>query len=749
LPPGAEVWITAEDLTLARALERHLGERGLTVRLRATAEVPHLTVPAALGGLVVLAPPGDVTDAWLRDALFAVQRVGPALRKGRGVLATVSHLDGAFGLGGAAPRRAPLDGALAGLAKTAGREWPEVHAKAIDLADGDARALAGELLLAGPPEVGLSATGAVTLDRAPRPPIDAGEMPFGPGDVVVASGGARGVTAEVAVALAAACRATLVLLGRSPPPEPEPAALAALTDEAALKRELGRLHPGAGPRAIGEHYQALLAGREVRRTLERIRAVGGTAHHCCVDIRDPAQVQATLEQVYREHGRVRGLIHGAGVLADARIEDKTPEQFDRVWATKVGGLRNLLAALGPDDLRALVLFSSSTARFGRVGQVDYAMANEALNKLAWQERHRRPGCRVVALDWGPWEGGMVTPALRELFAREGVEVIPLEAGAACLIEELRAGSGPAEVVVLATEVRAAPAAPAVPAPAALPVAFERVLDPAEFPVLAHHVLDGRPVLPVVLMLEWLGHAATVQNPGLKFHGLDELRVLHGAPVEGEPPLLRVGAGKAQRRGGLWVVPTELRSVRQGREVLHARAEVVLAAELPPAPAPAGDPELAPLALTPAEAYEQGVLFHGPELHAIERVEGCGPDGIAGWLRAAPAPSAWLRQPLRPRWLADPLVLDGAFQLLILWSREHRGCANLPCLLGRYRQFRPYPAGGARAVATVRHATDGLARADIDFTDEQGRLVARLEGYECVLDPKLARAFRRNRAASLA
>ena len=43
--------------------------------------------------------------------------------------------------------------------------------------------------------------------------------PFAPGDVIVATGGARGVTAEAAVALARAYRPTLVLLGRSPAPE--------------------------------------------------------------------------------------------------------------------------------------------------------------------------------------------------------------------------------------------------------------------------------------------------------------------------------------------------------------------------------------------------------------------------------------------------------------------------------------------------------------------------------------------------
>ncbi len=89
----------------------------------------------------------------------------------------------------------------------------------------------------------------------------------------------------------------------------------------------------------------------------------------------------------------------------------------------------LLAAVVPENLRALVLFSSSTARFGRTGQVDYAIANEVLNKTAQQYGRRLPDCRVVAVNWGPWDGGMVTPPLKKLFAEEGVGVIPLAAGA--------------------------------------------------------------------------------------------------------------------------------------------------------------------------------------------------------------------------------------------------------------------------------------------------------------------------------
>src|SRR5205085_7472216 len=104
--------------------------------------------------------------------------------------------------------------------------------------------------------------------------------------------------------------------------------------------------------------------------------------------------------------------------------------------------------------------------------------------------------------------------------------------------------------------------------------------------LASHVLDGRPVLPLALTLEWLAHGAMHRNPGLVFHGIDDLRVLHGVVLNADALNLRVGAGKAEKRGGLFFVPVELRGVRpDGRDVLHARAEVVLTSQLPSASSP--------------------------------------------------------------------------------------------------------------------------------------------------------------------
>jgi hypothetical protein len=276
-------------------------------------------------------------------------------------------------------------------------------------------------------------------------------------------------------------------------------------------------------------------------------------------------------------------------------------------------------------------------------------------------------------------------------------------------------------------------------------AFERELDVAHDAVLRAHVIDGRAVLPMALTVEWLAHAALHGNPGLAFHGLDDLRIFQPVTAhEGRVTAVSVFAGKAVRQDGLHRVMAELRSRRpDGREVVHSRAEVLLAADLPRGGPPRPEPRLPPYPLDPDDVYQR-VLFHGPELRGLEAVAGCGQEGITVVAQTAPTPSAWLRQPLRGQWLADPLVLDCAFQALSVWCHAERGAVSLPSALGCYRQYRRrFPAGAVRVVGRVVKAQGQVVRADVDLVDGAGQLVARIDGCECVLDTALNAAFRRN------
>jgi hypothetical protein len=408
-----------------------------------------------------------------------------------------------------------------------------------------------------------------------------------------------------------------------------------------------------------------------------------------------------------------------------------------VFLTKVAGLRHLLKALDLSELRALALFSSSTARFGRSGQSDYAMANEVLNKTARLLSRRLAGCRVAAFDWGPWDGGMVNEPLKKLFASEGVGVIGLAEGGKFLVRELSADGRAVEVVVVARPVAALAAGQARASDLAR--VFERKVSVTDFPFLSSHIINGTPVLPFAFIAEWLAHTALHGHPGLHFHGLDGLRIYKGVLLKEPGYPVTLLAGKAVKSDGNYIVRAELRGPGS---VLHASADVVLAGQLPAAPAGMPDFPLQPYPRTVEKAYRE-ILFHGPDMRFIRSVEGLSQSGIVVHAAQALPPKNWMRLPWRDAWLSDPAALDAAFQAMILWTCEKLGAASLPCCAGHYRQYRRLPDSGCVIRARVTKSADGLVGADLDFLDPSGAVAARLEGYECTVDGSLCEAFRRN------
>jgi NAD(P)-dependent dehydrogenase (short-subunit alcohol dehydrogenase family) len=772
---GYEVWVTDDGTPLAPTLVKRLKSAGQAARVLGPRAGWKNAAERKVAGLILLATPTETRAGnWsepeedeLRAAFNRVKSLGPNLRaaaeSGGALLVAVSRLDGAFGLRDGAAN--PLQGGLSGLAKTVAQEWPEVRCRALDVSPDwqDAGAIADAIIRElgedGPIEVGLSETARVGLDTVAKP-ATLGNLPLEEGDVVVISGGARGVTAETALTLARERRLTLVLLGRSPEPTPEPDWLAGLADEAEIKRAL--LANGFDPQKqpspaeLETEYRQRMANREVSRNTERLRSTGSTVLYRSIDIRDEAAVAALLAEVRREHGPIRGLIHGAGVIEDRYIEDKTPEQFARVFDTKVSGLRALLEAVREDDLRCIVLFSSVSGRFGRAGQVDYAIANEVLNKVAHSQAALRPGCRVVSINWGPWDGGMVSPGLKQEFARLGVGLIPLKAGARCLVDELSSSDRDAVEVLIGDSL---PVSPSVPSPARpsrpvatdngrMPVTFERVLDVETHPFLTSHVIGGNPVLPVAMILEWLGHGALHDNPGLVLHGFDDFRVLKGVILDSGPRIVRVCASRARRSGDTFDVQVELRSGPPGeKELIHARAKMLLATQRPQSPTFELPTELheRPFVQSAEEVYRD-ILFHGPHFHAIKSVTGISRRGMVADVRSAPAPAEWMSQPLRSSWLADPLVVDAGMQLGSIWCHEELGAVSLPSYGATCRQYQPFPPGGVTTVLEVQETGPQRMAADVTFLDARGTVVARMERHEWTVDRSLQAAFEKNAVA---
>ena len=561
ITPGSEIWLVDDGSPLAPAIHERLRERGHEVRIIGPEQPPVSEPGEQVAGLIILAPTTGEQSALVKNAFRLLRTAGPSLRlngaRGGSALLTVSRLDGAFGLCGLSDEIDPSSGALTGLLKTARLEWPDVHCKAIDL-DAEyqthgsaADRIVEELLRRGPTEVGLTdcTTNQVELVAVPcAPPDRQHSLVLRAGEVVVISGGARGITAEVALGLARSYRPRLVLLGRTPQTDEEPAWLAALQTDAEIRLALrDRAERSCSPRQLGEQLRLVQSQREIRHSLQRIAAAGVDVTYHAIDIRNREAVKNLLQEVRRRSGPVRGLIHGAGILADRRIEDQTDAQIDSVFDTKVGGLLSLFDAIDPGQLQFLALFSSSTARYGRIGQAAYGAANEYLNKWAQKMSRRLVNCRVVAFNWGPWDGGMVNGSLKPMFQREGLGLITPAEGVRLLIDEIQpGGSRPVEVVVLAGPTLSA--SPVVASPAhederagdvtacsathrsngtgTMEPVFERRIDLDSLPVIRSHVIDGHAVLPLALILEWLAEGGA--KPSSR----------HGCAGGGEPPTVQ-------------------------------------------------------------------------------------------------------------------------------------------------------------------------------------------------------------------
>ena len=355
----------------------------------------------------------------------------------------------------------PGHGAIAGLIKTIAREWISVRTRVIDLNVNDGTPRLAERILAeifhddAWSEVGYAGARRIRLRTVPAPlSSKAGQDDFSlaPGEPVLITGGARGITSLVAAELARRWRPTLLLIGTTPPPDgSDDAELDVLTDPSELKAALfERLRRGGravSPMDLEQAYKALRRAREVRRNLERLRACGSRVEYAHVDVRDFARLGVVVNGWRRLFGEPVGLIHGAGLIRDKLIRDKSLESFDRVLDTKLDGALNVARLLRPESLRFSVFFSSIAGRFGNRGQSDYAAANESLNKLAiWLDR-RWPG-RVVAPIWGPWSGiGMVSD-LEDHLGSRGLGMISPEVGVAALVNELvRGRKGEVEVIL--------------------------------------------------------------------------------------------------------------------------------------------------------------------------------------------------------------------------------------------------------------------------------------------------------------
>jgi NAD(P)-dependent dehydrogenase (short-subunit alcohol dehydrogenase family) len=753
---GDNLVITSDETGIAEALLQRLGKRGIHASI--VSEVPSdATTVIFLGGLKIVK---NIQEAIAieREVFTIANRIAKQFEKLGGLLVTVQNTGGDFGRSanyGSEISNAWLAG-IAALARTASTEWPKASVKALDISRGQrtpqelAALIERELVNSGKlTHIGVTANGErLTLQAKEHPYQNSQIHPLQQTDfstlstaterpVWVITGGARGVTAECVIELARANRMHIALLGRTEWKEQEDRITHGVKGKSELMRALLDHARAVGknltPNELASLVAAVEANREIKSTLDAIRGLGSEANYFTVDVKDEQALIATFAAIRQQWGPINGIVHGAGVVADKFISEKSQTSFDTVFDTKVEGLKALLAASREDPLSSICLFSSISALVGNLGQCDYAMANEILYAVAQAESKRRNNgyCRVRSIYWGAWDGGMVTPVLRDRFHELGVDLISLKAGAEAFVEEILSPASSESGVVLHG---GGNVVISFNTDYEFVKNFEIIPDPKRHSYLLDHCIDGTMVVPVALAVEWLAQAIHQLCPDLYFVGCKNLQVLRGIR------LTRLGQESFRVRYRHYISDTTNRSRSEflcelvgAGDAIYYRA-IVQMGELDPSVAGllyshqmiSGTENLTPW--NQNEIYDGRVLFHGPRFQMIDSVEDLSKAGMTARLQGMNGLN-WSTE----AWRTDVVLFDGAMQLATLWARETLGIATLPMAVQSYRQnYHQLPNDPVQSLLRIQHSSAYGVRCDVDLVSSDGRLLASFEGIESFL-----------------
>lgn len=308
---------------------------------------------------------------------------------------------------------------------------------------------------------------------------ETGELPVDSGDVLLVTGGGKGIGYECALAVAQTTGAALALLGRASP-----------------ERD-----------------------RDLRANLDRLHETGVRWAYESADVTDRAEVSSAVQRLTERLGAVTALLHASGVNEPTRFAELDEARVRGHLGPKITGLRNVLSTVDQRRLRLLVTFGSVIGRHGLAGECHYALANGVLRAEAERLAGMLDECRVLNVDWSVWSGSGMGERLGVLdtLRRMDITPIPVDRGVDVFLRLLRTASLPVSVAVhgrLGDLVRKGTMAHAgwfvrdikVRHPEVELVA-DTVLDLESAPYLTDHRIDGLPVLPGVVGLEAMAQGA--------------------------------------------------------------------------------------------------------------------------------------------------------------------------------------------------------------------------------------------------
>lgn len=673
----------------------------------------------------------------IKSVFLVAKYIQPSLNElgktNRANFLSITRLDGQSGLGKRG-NVSVVGGGLNGLIKCLNLEWSPVFCRAVDIQPElnsnviakhiiaelhDANRSIAETVINENGRAMLSATKVAVQEHSEI------ETTVTEDSVFLVSGGARGVTANCVIEMAKNFKAKFILLGRSNFNFEVPAYAKNESDDGALKRLIMMDIKNRGEKPnlaeVKKIHKNIVAKKEIEATIQQIEANGGKAIYIQGDVTDVTTVKPQLLAITKQWGPITGLIHGAGRLADKYIQDKSEQDFYNVLTVKLDGLLTLLQCANIHKLDHLVLFSSVAGFYGNVGQTDYAIANEILSKAAHLFKTNHPNTQVSAINWGAWDAGMVSDALKKKFKEMGVVLVSSEGGPAMMVNEMNVAYANQPQVIIGGTL---PAGISYTDGTLETHRIRRHMTLKDNPFLMHHVIQGNAVLPVVNAVGWMTNTCEQVFPDFQVHIVKDAKLFKGLVFDGsEPKDFVVELKEVQKDADTIVLETTVLSQAPTAKLptYHYKANVTLVAKKNKLEAPTFQHQVSNT-YTPTDGavlYKDGSLFHDTYFQGIEQVLDWNDQQIVLKCKAPEVPVA--DQGQFPVITVNTFFADIQYQGMVIWvQRYNNGAKSLPLSTESGTIYKPVPFGQELFVhIEIVESTEFKMVANCTVYDESG------------------------------
>ncbi len=523
-------------------------------------------------------------------------------------------------------------------------------------------------------------------------------------DVVLVTGGAKGITAACALAFALKTGVRLALVGRTSNTENDP---------------------------------------EILESLRQYRENNISHRYYACDITDENAVVSLIGRIGEELGPITGFIHGAAMNKPRRADQVSIEAACQEISPKVLGAINILNALGSSATKLIVAFGSIIGVTGVAGNAWYGFSNEVLNLLLQQFKSRNRVVEIITCAFSIWaEIGMGAKMGSIAFlSKMGIQAIPKEKGIDHFLQLTTSTAGPPQVIVAGRlgsldimrrqppDQRARFTQEILFFERGVEIEARAFLTTAGDKYLNHHVFRGIHLFPTVFGIEAMQQAvaAVVEAHNPQTIEMEEVRLSHPITIEpdGQTEIrIRALVQEPDEEGAPTKVKAAITSDQTGFSRNCFEATFVLNGERTPDLYTAGMPE-EKLGIDPEHDLYGHMLFQGPSFQRIKHIISMTDDQCIFEASTQPHDPDF-DHAYEQFVTGDPYFRDTLLQSVQIVLPD---LIALPVKIDKWETYlKPQDFGTYRVIVNILQKNTDTVVADVTAVDQKGTIVEKIRGY---------------------